>query len=263
MREGALVQQDSEIYLLVRTRSILACFIHWALFSSVVTLVITGVYIAYPRFYFGKGEAYQAFAMADIRYYHFIAATVMITSLLSRFYLSFTASCNKDMKQFFPTPKNIVNAIKLAFYFITGNGEHKHYRFVNPLGGIGIFLISVSMFLMAFTGFLMYLPAGDPNTIWYSISFSLTTSLGGLQQVRLFHHTFMFVIIALVTIHVYMQIWKNTMFTESDISSIIAGYKLFPQKEIGHFDDYYGMRLSETPPDEKETEKAPSSAPGS
>jgi hypothetical protein len=72
-----------------------------------------------------------------------------------------------------------------------------------------------------------------------------------------------YVIIALVTIHVYMQVWKNTMFTESDISSIIAGYKLFPKKEIGHFDDYYGLRLSEKPPSEKEMKKASISADGS
>lgn len=263
MPEGALNQQNNEIYLLVRTRSILACLIHWVLFGSVVTLVVTGFYIAYPRFYFGQGEAYQAFAMADIRYYHFVAATVMMTSLLIRFYLAFTDSCNKDMKQFFPTPRNIINAVKLAVYFVTGNGEHKHYRFVNPLGGIGIFMMSVSFLFMALTGFLMYLPASNPNTIWYSLSFSLTASLGGLQQVRLFHHGLMFVIIALVTIHVYMQIWKNVMFTESDISSIIAGYKLFPEKEIGHFDDYYGIRLREKLPSEKEMEKASSPADAS
>ncbi len=263
MPEGALNQQDNEIYLVVRTRSILACLIHWVLFCSVVTLVITGFYIGYPRFYFGQGEAYQAFAMADIRYYHFVAASVMMVSLLSRFYLAFTTSCNKDMKQFFPTPKNIVNALKLAAYFITGhNGHRKSYRFVNPLGGIGVFLMSVSFATMVFTGLLMYLPAGNPNTIWYSMSFSLTAFLGGLQQVRLFHYTMMFVIISLAIIHVYMQIWKNAMFTESDISSIIAGYKLFPQKEIGHFDDYYGLRLREKPPSEKEMGKASVSVDG-
>ncbi len=263
MAEIQLNQDNSEIYLLVRTRSVLACVIHWVLFCSVITLVITGFYIANPSFYFGRGEAYQAFAMADMRYYHFMAAMFMIASLLSRFYLSFTASCNKDMKQFFPTPKNIVNAITLAVYFTTGHGKHKSYRFVNPLGGMGIFMMSVLFFLMVITGFLMYLPAENPNTFWYKTSFSITASLGGLQQVRLLHHTMMFVIIALVTIHVYMQIWKNTMFTESDISSIIAGYKLFPQKEIGHFHDYYGMRLHEKPPIEKDVEKTSGAVNGS
>ena len=163
------------------------------------------------------------------------------------------------MKQFRQTPKKRYNALKLEIYFATGAGEDKQFRFVNPLGGIGTFMMAASFLVMIFTGFLMYLPAGNPDTIWYLISFSLSTSLGGLQQVRLLHHIMVYVIISLVTIHVYMQVWKNTMFTESDISSIIAGYKLFPQKEIGQFDDYYGLRLSEKQASRQEMEKKSSS----
>jgi Ni/Fe-hydrogenase 1 B-type cytochrome subunit len=258
------IRGEEEIFLVVRTRSIFACLLHWVLFCAVVTLAITGYYIGNPIYYFGKGEAYQAFAMADIRTYHFIAATVLIMVLFTRFYLSFTASCNRDIKKFLPTPKNVVNALKLAYYFTTGKGEHGHYRFINPLGGLGIFMMSLVMAFMALSGFLLYLPARDPDFFLVSLGLSFANSIGGLQFIRLLHHTAMYGLIFVVVIHVYMQIWKNTMFTESDISSIIGGYKIFPYSQIGHFADIYGLVLDEIPPsiegmesESKSTEKPP------
>jgi len=260
MTAGA-IRHPGEIYLVVRTRSILACIIHWVLFCSVVTLAVTGFYIAWPSYYFGKGEAYATFTMADMRYYHFVAATFMMTSLLVRFYIAFTESCHKDIKQFLPTPRNIKNGVQLAYHFATGRGRHPHYRFVNPLGGLGIFLIAASLFIMVCTGFLMYIPATAPGTVWHSWAFSIAHALGGLQTVRLIHHVVMYIIFALVLIHVYMQIWKNSVYTESDISSIIAGYKLFPLSQIGHFADYYGIRLHEKPPPMEEMDRASEPVP--
>lgn len=256
MSTRATASSEETVYLVVRTRSILACILHWVLFLSIVTLVITGFYIAYPVYYFGKGEAYQAFAMANMRSYHFIAAMVLITVLLGRFYLAFTPSCNKDIKQFLPTPANVVNALKLAYYFTTGKGEHGHYRFINPLGGIGIFSMSVLMAFQVFSGFLLYLPAKSPESIFVIAAAFITNLLGGLQIVRLLHHTATYGLIFVVLIHVYMQIWKNNMFTESDISSIIGGYKIFPYSEIGHFADIYGLVLDEKPPSVAEMEAA-------
>lgn len=236
---------SSEIYLLVRTRSILACMLHWALFLSVITLVITGLYISFPMFYYGQGEAYQAFAMANIRQYHFYAATCMIVVLITRFYLAFTTSCNKDIKQFIPTPRNIVNAVKLAKYYVTLKGESAKYRFINPLGGIGVFLMALCMLTMALTGFMLYFQGANPAVWWWGVQSPLESLLGGQQNVRLIHHVTMYILLFLVTLHVYMQIWKSSMFTESDISSIIAGYKIFPQKQFEHFADYYGIDATE------------------
>jgi cytochrome b subunit of formate dehydrogenase len=76
--------------------------------------------------------------------------------------------------------------------------------------------------------------------------------LGGLQMVRLIHHLTMYGLLFFVTIHIYMQVWKAVYYTESDISSIIGGYKIFPKKYIGHFADYYGIYLHEEAPSMKE-----------
>ena len=255
MKNGGSMEKDamgySEIHLVVRTRSIFACFLHWIMFCAVVTLVITGFYIAWPNFYFGSGEAYQAFAMANMRFYHFIAATGMIIFILLRGYLAFTPSCNRDIKQFIPTWKNIVGAYRLAMFFLTWRGAHAEYRFVNPLGGVGVFMMVVCMIIQVVTGFLMYLPGADVTTWWWLMGSWLDSLLGGQQNIRLIHHLTMYALMFFVIIHVYMQIVKSTMFTEADIASIISGYKIFPISHIGHFGDIYGMHLDEKPPSEQ------------
>lgn len=244
-----------EIHLVVRTRSIFACIMHWVMFLSVVTLVITGFYIGWPDYYFGSGEAYQAFAMANMRYYHFIAAALLIFYMITRFYLGFTESCNKDIKQFLPTWKNIAGAYRLAKFFLILRGPHAEYRFVNPLGGIGVFMMATCMMILTVTGILMYVPGANPATWWWAMGSWMEGALGGSQTVRLIHHFTMYVLMFFVIIHVYMQIVKSTLFTEADIASIISGYKIFPISHIGHFADIYGIHLDDKPPSEKEMAK--------
>lgn len=251
---SGVMEKGDEIYVVVRTRSILACILHWVLFCSVITLAVTGYYIAYPDYYFGKGEPYQAFAMANMRLYHFYAASFIIASLVLRFYLAFTPAHNRDIMQFLPTPKNIVNAIKLALFYSTARGEHSVYRFINPLGGIGVFMIVLCLIIQVLTGFMLFLPA-ESHTSWFVVSSFFANMLGGLQNVRLIHHLVMYILGSILVIHVYMQIWKNVMYTESDISSIIGGYKIFPLKHVTEFADYYGLELAEKPPTKEEMER--------
>ena len=232
-------------YVVVRTRSLFACLLHWVFFAAVVTGTVTGLYIAFPEYYYGRGEPYQAFAMANMRYYHFVAAGFLAAGALLRFYLSFTRSCNRDIKEFLPTPWNIANALKLAWFFLTFKGKFAHYRFVNPLGGIGIFIMSLCILIQIITGMMLYVVAADPGTWGWALAVRFDYLLGGQQTVRLIHHLTLYVLAFVVLIHVYMQIWKNSVFTESDISSIIAGYKVFPVSDLGHFADHYGLYVDQ------------------
>ncbi len=243
---------SDEIYLVVQTRSIFACFLHWITVFSVIALAITGYYIGNPTYYYGQGEAYQAFAMANMREIHFIASSFLVVSVFTRMYLAFTRSCNKDIREFIPTPWNVINALKLAKYYATGHGEHAHYRFVNPLGGIGIFLMSVLIFIHIATGVLLYLPGAHPDSIFWSIGFSINYALGGQPNVRLIHYFMTYLLGSIVFIHIYFQVWKNIIFTESDISSIIGGYKIFPYSQLDNFADHYGLYLEPHIPTRKE-----------
>jgi Ni/Fe-hydrogenase 1 B-type cytochrome subunit len=245
-----------DIYLAVQTRSLFACLLHWIIFTAVVILAITGIYIGYPQYYYGRGEAYDVFVMADIRYYHFVSAGVLIASAILRFYLAFTASCNRDIMQFIPTPSNMVGALKLSFYYLTFHGKHAHYRFINPLGGLGIFLMSALFAVQATTGVLLYSHGADPCLWGWAGANWVVDAVGGPQNVRVLHKVSMYMLIFVVIIHVYMQIWKTSMFAEGDIASIIGGYKIFRYSDIGHFADRYGIRITEQAPSDGEMAKS-------
>lgn len=245
-----------DVYVLVRTRSECACILHWVLFGAVVVLSVTGFYIANPNYYFGAGEAYQAFAMANMRYYHFVAAIVAMICMGVRLYLAFTSSCNNDILQVLPTPTNVSHAIKLTWFYLTGRGEHAVYRFVNPLGGLGIFSISVALFVLTLSGLMMYAPAEIGGSSFWNMWLGFTNTMGGLQTVRLIHHITVYILMFFVIIHVYMQVWKNSVYTEADICSIVAGYKIFPYAQLGHFADEYSLLRDEKAPAKAEMEAA-------
>ncbi len=250
---------EKEVYVFVRVRSIFACAMHWVLFVAITVLIVTGFYIGYPLLLHEHGEAVDITLMADIRFIHFMAAWALFIGSLVRLYLSFTVSCNKDFLQFIPTPHNVISAIKLAWFYVTLRGPHEHYRFVNPLGGgVGIFTMCVLFAVQMVTGLAMYLEGADPS-IWGWAFFVRNLSedlMGGNQGVRVIHHVAMYALMAVIVIHVYMQIWKNSFFTEADISSIVGGYKIFPYSQIGHFSDWYGLNINEPPPSKEEMTRA-------
>lgn len=255
-KAGSGNEDVGDIYLAVQTRSIFACLLHWITFTAVVILVITGTYIGYPQYYYGRGEAYDVFVMADIRYYHLLAAGVLIASVSLRFYLAFTASCNRDIMQFIPTPSNVIGAAKLAFYYLTLHGKHAHYRFINPLGGLGVFMMAGLFAIQTVTGVTMYAHGADPWLWGWAWGNWVVDAVGGTQNVRLIHNLSMYMLIFTIIIHVYMQIWKTSLFAEGDIASIIGGYKIFRYSDIGHFADRYGLRITEPPPSKEKMAKA-------
>jgi Ni/Fe-hydrogenase 1 B-type cytochrome subunit len=254
-RPGA---KPGRIYLLVQTRSVFACLLHWIVVAAVAALAVTGFYIADPYDIHVPGEAYQAYVMGWFRLVHFVTAAILIVAVGLRVYLAFTPSCNKDILQMLPTPWNVVHAVKLAWSYLTISSKHERFRFINPLGGVGVFMIALALGVLTVTGMLLYFPSADPG-VWGGLAADNSrTVIGAPQTVRLIHHMAMYGLGFFVVIHIYMQLWKNSVNDESDLSSIIGGYKIFPLEDIGHFDDHYGIHLKEEAPtaaemDEKST----------
>ena len=227
-----------KIYYLVKTRSLFSCFLHWVNVLGMMALILTGFYIGDPEFFFGSGEAHQAFIMGYARLIHFVAATFLIAGFILRLYLSFFLCNRYDILDIIPTPKNIIGAMRLALYYLTFRGPHHVYRYINPLGGIGVFFTIIFSLIQIITGFLLYLPGADATAWGWILPLVETVNmkLGGLQSVRQIHHMVLFLLLTVIFIHIYMQIWKNTVFEEADIASIVAGYKMFPEEIVKVFD---------------------------
>lgn len=244
MIEKETVPVESD-YHLVYVRTAFVCFLHWVIVAGVVTLCVTGLYIGYPALMKGTGEAYASFVMAKTRLLHFVAAASLIVALMLRLYHSFSPSTRHDIHEILPTPGNIVAAMKLARYYITGGGEHYHYRYMNPIGGVSVFAMACFFAFEMATGFTLYSQQADVLTWGWLLWFPhmMESLFNGMNNIRLLHHLVMYVLIAQVIIHVYMAVYKDIYNKESDIASIVAGYKVFHKDDIARHKDRYAGRV--------------------
>lgn len=242
MTEKETVAIESD-YHLVYVRTGFACFLHWVMVASVVTLTVTGLYIGDPALLSGKGEAWQTFVMAKVRLVHFFAATALCLSMLLRLYHSFSPTTRHDFMEILPTPSNVASALRLMKFYITGEGDHAHYRYLNPLGGVSVFVMIGTFLFMIATGFTLYSQQANPlfwsGMLWFP--HMVEWAFRGMSNVRLLHHLAMYVFMAQVVMHIYMKVYVDIMYRESDIASIIAGYKVFHKDEIAlHADRFAG-----------------------
>ena len=240
-----IIASDSD-YHLVYVRNPFVCFLHWLLVLSIIGLSLTGLYIGQPELFFGQGnEAYDQFIMAKIRFIHFAFASVLVLSLLLRLYFSFKPACRKDIYDILPTWQNIKMAMELAWFFITLKGPHAHFRFINPIGGIAIFSMILLFLVEIATGFTLYFQGANEFTWGWAIAITnkIEILFGGITHVRLIHHLVTWILLAMVTIHIYMQVWKDIFFPEAGIVSIVAGYKVFHKDIIKKHIDRYKSRL--------------------
>ncbi len=214
--------------VVVHTRNFTNRLIHWITFFSVVVLLITGYYIGDPVAVFGQGEAYNAFVMANIRYYHFLAAMTLDISLMVWVYLAFFSMHHRYWKQMLPTPGNIKEAIEVEKSYFTFK-KPKFYPHFDPFDGLLFLALILFMALQLVTGFQIYVEALSQNYWWAKI-IHLTTDwvtwlLGSPQNVRLVHHLMEWIMISGIIVHIYLQVTKTIIWQDGHIGQIVGGYK--------------------------------------
>lgn len=241
-KETVAIESD---YHLVYVRTPFVCLLHWVMVVSVLTLAVTGLYIGDPALLAGKGEAWQTFVMAKVRFFHFFAATALCISILLRLYHSFSPTTRHDIMEFLPTPANIAAALRLMKFYVTGEGEHAYYRYLNPLGGVSVFVMACTFLFSIATGFTLYSQQANPIAWSWLFWFPhmMEWAFRGMNNVRLLHHLAMYVLMAQVVIHIYMKVYIDIVYRESDIASIIAGYKVFHKDVIAKHADRFSGRV--------------------
>jgi Ni/Fe-hydrogenase 1 B-type cytochrome subunit len=209
---------------------------HWLTFLSVLVLTVSGYYIAFPPdFIAPKGEPYQNFFMANLRFVHFVAAIVLVISFLSATYLIFFYRFHSLWKDIRPTPGNLKQAWRSILYYCGFSDRHLRYDYLEPMSLISILTYTLLALLLIFTGIAMYIAPRAISGFWAGflsfISGWTVALFGSLQGVRVAHHICMWLLLAWFVIHVYFQIWKSVRLKQYDISAIIGGYKFIDVKE--------------------------------
>lgn len=155
---------------------------HWVNLISVLLLILTGFYIYYP---FAGGM------MGAARYFHYIAAFVLMLNACWRVYYAFFGK-HKDYFEFKPELGKILPMVK--YYCFMGDPVVTKGRY-NPLQKLAYLTIPFLMMYQASTGIALAMPDRVDGFV---------QAVGGLANVRALHYLGTWIFICFVLIHVYM-----------------------------------------------------------
>lgn len=201
---------------------------HWVHATCIFCLIVTGFLIANPPPALG-GEAGDHFLMGTIRMIHFIAAYVFIIGFLVRFYWALVG--NKYARELF-----FASCLRASWWKEWWH-EFRYYTFLTrkvakppahtAFAAMAVWLFNVVLVLfMIFTGLALYsqgLGAGS----WADKVAGWVFLLGSSQEVRMWHLTGMWLMLAFVVIHLYMVIRADIMGRQSSISTMISGWRTY------------------------------------
>ncbi len=167
---------------------------HYIHVVSMIALAFTGFFIHYPFF---KGS------MSTMRFVHFVAMYVVVFNLIIRVSLAFLSK-NRDYKNFglgMIVWRNLFGT--LGYYLFLKKELPKEVQGIyNPPQRLTYVLFIPLIILQAMTGFALYTPFAGYFT-W------LTSLVGGLEMVRVWHFSIMWVFILLTAVHVYLSLFED------------------------------------------------------
>lgn len=204
---------------------------HWGMVASILTLIVTGFFIAMP-FSVSSGETTSKFLMGDMRFIHILFGVFLVFIFIWRMYLMFFSRFHADWKDFFAwaDPKNTIQQIK--FYLLVSNKPPAHRFLYGPMQSIAYAGCIFMLFLIVLTGIILTGAGYHAGiTAWtYEVLRPVETMMGGLAGVRYIHHIVMWLFMLFFIVHLYMAFWYDCVFREGTVSSMINGL-LFKKKK--------------------------------
>ncbi len=209
---------------------------HWTAAVCIVTLVVTGFYIGRPYF-MSSGEASAHFLMGKMRFWHFVAAGMLVATAIVRTYWLFMGNQFERLRALFPVRgrdwSNLWRMVK--FYLMIDEKNAPKYLGHNPLQQFSYTGMYAVAAVMAITGFAMYGQAA-PEGFFYTMFNWVVVLLGGIQRVHFVHHIFTWIFLIFIPIHVYLALRADTLERTGTISSIVSGGR-FVNRDEDYVDD--------------------------
>lgn len=197
---------------------------HWTRVISIAVLTFTGFYIHWP---FLSGGT-ESFIMSWMRFFHFVAAYVLILGLVVRVYMALRSTFDADWKDFVAID-NFKNLPDITGYYLFMKDSHKEYRKYEPLQALTYLAVAFIILFTALTGAALYqgnlfgfIPCPD-SFRW------VNALLGGEAMTRITHILAMWFFIVFLLIHVYMSIMITVINKDKTFFSIFTGSKLKKQ----------------------------------
>jgi Ni/Fe-hydrogenase 1 B-type cytochrome subunit len=203
---------------------------HWINVLCIITLCITGWFIASPLPSV-SGEASDNFLMGYIRFTHFAAGYIFAIGLLVRLYWAFAG--NHHAKQLFRLPVTDsewwAGMFKEIRWYLYLEKQPNKYIGHNPLGHLFMFCaITLGGTFMIVSGFALYGEGAQAGS-WSNVLFTswVIPLFGQSQTVHTWHHFIAWGIVVFVILHVYTAIREDIMSRQTMISAMIDGKRTF------------------------------------
>lgn len=202
---------------------------HWVNALAITLLAATGYLIANPLPSM-PGEASAYFTMGYVRFVHFAAGYVFAAGFLFRIYWALVG--NRYSRQLFALPiwrpafwGELWHEVRWYAFL---EKEPRKYIGHNPLAHLFmVAIITVGGLVMLVTGFALYAEQtglGSWQDRWFGW---LIPIVGQSQDVRIWHHWGMWIIVVFVMLHVYAALREDIMSRQSLISTMLSGWRMF------------------------------------
>jgi Ni/Fe-hydrogenase 1 B-type cytochrome subunit len=202
---------------------------HWVDAAAIVALAVTGWFVASPPPSV-PGEASGSFVFGTIRLVHFAAGYVFGVGLLMR--IAWAIVGNEHARQIFVPPlhspawwRGVWDGLR---WYAFVEKSPRHYVAHNPQAQFVLFVFfTIPALLMGVSGFALY-AEGKGAGSWQDAVFGwLVPLVGGSQMLHTLHHLGMWGLLTFAGIHVYAVIRDDIMSRQSQLSSIVSGYRTF------------------------------------
>jgi Ni/Fe-hydrogenase 1 B-type cytochrome subunit len=196
---------------------------HWLTAAMIVTLSVTGLYIADPFIIPAGGDLFSF-----IRFVHILSALLFLLSGLVRTYWLLAGNRFSRWTAFIPTTKyQATELFRQAGFYAFIRREIPKVLGHNQLAATAYVVLFALLLVEVVTGFALDgLMGAEPG----ATLFAWLRELVGSQTLRLIHHLAMWGILAIALFHVYSCILVDHLEHNGLTSSIVSGYK-FPTRE--------------------------------
>ncbi len=195
---------------------------HWLRALAILVLVVTGFYLAWP--FLVAPDSTDVLVQGWVRFGHLVFGFVLCAVTHARAYLFFFSK--HDIERRSMRDVLSINSWITQLKSYLWMGKLNKAGVYGPLQFVTYFAISVIAGAICITGLILYANVyheGMGGMLWGTAS-TLTAWMGGLAEVRLWHHYFTWVFIVFVVIHVYMAVWTGIRFKHNSVDSIVSGY---------------------------------------
>jgi Ni/Fe-hydrogenase 1 B-type cytochrome subunit len=196
---------------------------HWVIVACIVTLSVTGVYIADPFLIPAGGNV-----MTAVRVIHIVTAIVFLMAGLVRTLWLLVGNRFARWSAFIPTSRNQATELfRQAGYYAFLRREIPKVLGHNQLAATAYVALFGLLFIETITGFALDGIGGAQPA---GMLFGWLSDLLGPQLIRLIHHLCMWAILAIAIFHIYSCVLVDHIEKNGLMSSIFSGYK-FPTRD--------------------------------